>query len=248
MAIYTRKEFSELCGMTPGNLSNYVKRGHVLPNADDMIDTSEMKNAYFFEKRRSMPPKPVKIIEPKVPEVVNSENPEVAEAIISEPVEELPPIKVHPQPVNINPKKLPTKKISDANTYVDSNYDPAVVRRFELENAQKDANLRKTLKEIAILELKEQKQRGEVIPTDIVMPIMAQHFKSVTTEFKQGAEQLLVILQAKHGFSRDQMAEYRGNLIKIINDSIKKAVAESEKSIENIVSEYSTKKGVGERE
>lgn len=50
MAKIPKKEFAELCGLTTGNLGNYIKRGHVVC-VHDLIDTTNPTNLRFLEKR-----------------------------------------------------------------------------------------------------------------------------------------------------------------------------------------------------
>lgn len=53
MPIYTKKEFANACELTPGNLSNYIKRGKVkTKKAGKQIDTGESINAEFLAKRK----------------------------------------------------------------------------------------------------------------------------------------------------------------------------------------------------
>lgn len=49
MAFLTKKEFADLCGMTTGNLSNYITRKKVFPSGD-LIDDTFAANKEFLEK------------------------------------------------------------------------------------------------------------------------------------------------------------------------------------------------------
>jgi hypothetical protein len=58
MAEYSRKEFFELCGISKGNLAVNIKRGKVVLNANNKIDTNVKKypmNVDFMEKRLNGP-------------------------------------------------------------------------------------------------------------------------------------------------------------------------------------------------
>lgn len=52
---HKRKEFAALCGLTPGNLSNYIKAGKVVI-VNGLIDDKTEQNAYFLSRRQQQPP------------------------------------------------------------------------------------------------------------------------------------------------------------------------------------------------
>lgn len=51
---YTKKEFAEACGMTTGNLSNYILKLKKVVLTDNMIDDSIAQNADFLFKRKDL--------------------------------------------------------------------------------------------------------------------------------------------------------------------------------------------------
>lgn len=114
-------------------------------------------------------------------------------------------------------------------------------QKIYLENQKKE-------REIAILEVRKQKLHGIVIPTELVKIIFTQHFKAVTAEFQNAADNLLMEIAKRKDFNRNELAELRGQLTDIINIAINKSVDSSKKTVENIVTQYSEKKEVGERE
>lgn len=54
MAIYQKKEFSELCGIKRNDIAIYIKRRKVVLNNNDLIDTENTVNMSFLEKRLSL--------------------------------------------------------------------------------------------------------------------------------------------------------------------------------------------------
>ncbi|MCE3278006.1 MAG: hypothetical protein K0S44_197 [Bacteroidetes bacterium] len=52
MALHTKKQFAELCGLATNALAVYIKRQKITLTKDDKIDDSEEKNADFLKKRR----------------------------------------------------------------------------------------------------------------------------------------------------------------------------------------------------
>jgi hypothetical protein len=120
-------------------------------------------------------------------------------------------------------------------------------QKYNLELQAKELDIE--IKEQKVIEnkLKIAKLQGDVIPTDLVSVVFAQHFKSVTTAFHQGADNFLMIMQKELGMSRKDMAKYRGELIGVINQAVKDGIKDSKSSVKSIVSEYSQKRGVGEK-
>lgn len=52
MALHTKKEFADLCGIQTKDLSNYIRRGKVILSGD-LIDMSITENSAFYEKRKT---------------------------------------------------------------------------------------------------------------------------------------------------------------------------------------------------
>jgi hypothetical protein len=121
------------------------------------------------------------------------------------------------------------------------------VSKYNLERQGKELEIQIKEQKVIENELKIAKLQGDVIPTELVNVVFAQHFKSVTTAFHQGADNFLMIIQKEIGMSRDDMAKYRGELIKVVNQAVKDGIKDSKSSVKTIVSEYSQKRGVGEK-
>ena len=121
-------------------------------------------------------------------------------------------------------------------------------QRFNLETEKKSLDIEKITEEIKLLKVKTSKASGEVIPTEVVRMVFAQHFKSLTAAFQNAADNLLMDIQKMKNLSREEVAHLRGQLVIVVNGAIDEGVKESKKSISNIVQEYSDKKGVGERQ
>lgn len=51
MALIERKEFAARCGMTQGNLSNYIQRGKVILEDNGLVDDQHPDNVLFASKR-----------------------------------------------------------------------------------------------------------------------------------------------------------------------------------------------------
>lgn len=115
------------------------------------------------------------------------------------------------------------------------------------ERKLKQLDGQKRLVEIEKLEFDLAKKRGEVIPTELISPLFLQHNQSIITEFKNAADEVLRAFSKKKELSVNESAEMKGELVSIINQAMKRAIDQSLKSIDNIIEEFSNKKGVGER-
>ncbi len=113
--------------------------------------------------------------------------------------------------------------------------------RFDLDTTKKQAEIKKIELETQIQEQKQRKMLGQLIPTDIVRSLFAQHFKDVTISFKQAADIFLTEVSKKAKLGRNEQAEMKGQLIRIINNAVEESVIQSKKSIDSIVQEYSLK-------
>jgi hypothetical protein len=102
--------------------------------------------------------------------------------------------------------------------------------------------------EVRLLKIKEEKLKGVVVPSELIKPVFLQHNQSIITEVHNNSTEFCRIFSKKHTLNVNDVAEMNGELIKWFNTAINKATSLSIKSIENIVNDYSEKKGVGERE
>lgn len=102
-----------------------------------------------------------------------------------------------------------------------------------------EADLEKKLVDIEEKKLKNSKLRGETIPTKMVKDLIAQLSKSMISAYKDSAQQLLVEFSHRKKLSASEESEMNGELIKIINSSHDKAISESKKQLEVIVSTVS---------
>jgi len=204
MALYTRKELKEKCGVHDSYIRNYINRGNIVVNKEGYIDDKHPKNELFIVKRiNGAKPKKVKAKQ---------------KVVVSHKEEE-------PQSSGISPG---TQLVLD------------------LERKTKQAEYDRKLQEVELNKLKIAKLRGEAIPTDLVQVVFRQHFKSVTTSFHQGADGFISTVAKRAGLDKAELAALRGELIEIVNEAVKDAVADSKASIKNIVKEHSARRGVGE--
>lgn len=218
MALHTREDFCELTGIKSREVSTYISRGKIVLSGE-LFDDTIPQNAEFIKKRAEIMSK--------------------KKGIEQTPPETKPEYKnVSPNYANLKtPKYVPPAPGTEDKTPI-----------IELERAKLILQNIKTTEEIEKLRLHNAKASGESIPTELVKVIFAQHSKSVITSFHNGAENLLIEISKKLGMDRSVLAEFKGVLVKIINDAVDKSITESKKQIGNVVKEYAVKREQGEKE
>jgi len=227
MPKYTRAEFRDLCGgeLSASDLRVNIKRGKVVED-NGFIDPSEPINAEFVERQNELvkektgnggkpkTPKPKPKPEKKKPA------PKQKAEIVQEPEEE-------------------EADFSDRGDALFSETELNQATTVTLDKMIKRTNILKAQESIRLDRFKKQRLEGKVIPTDMVREIFTQHFKNVTDEFYQSADNLVTMIAETIGASRDEMVKLRSQLKKEINQAVKIAKDQSEKDIIAIVDKYS---------
>ena len=220
MPKFKRSEFAELCGVTNGYLKNYINRGSLIEDDDGgfTVDHLHRQNELFYEKRKN--------------------------GVKLRPTEKTKPAK---QKQNV---VAPKQKVSSSNR-IPRDFGSGQVTEgtqmvLQLDRKKKEADLEAAELNIEIKKIELAKKRGEVIPTDLATTVFRNHFKSVTKAFHQGANNFIATIAKRAGIPKDDLADLRGELIEIVNDSVKDAAEDSKADIDNIVKEYAAKRGVGQ--
>jgi hypothetical protein len=119
--------------------------------------------------------------------------------------------------------------------------------KYELDKKRSELTNEQMQLKIDMERVKLEKQMGQVIPTELVKSVIAQHSKSITVAFQIAGNDLIANMAKRKGFSGEEVAELRAVLTNAINKAVADSVNESKKTLKNIVAEYSAKRGVGER-
>lgn len=224
MPRYTRREFSDLCGIDAKALAVYVGRNKILLNENGEVDTAVAMNMAFLEKRTGKIETPTII----VPEQKKKNR------IITTPT---------PKEIVIQRKETTIRN----KHYKTDEEKKHLTTNFEIDNSLKSLDLEKKELEVEKLKIQNAKLNGDVIPTELVKMIFAQHFKSVTTAFHQGADNFITEITKRLDLNREEMVKLRKELVEIINQAVNDSIEESKESIDNIQDEYSMTRGVGEK-
>ena len=118
---------------------------------------------------------------------------------------------------------------------------------YDLDKKIKETNLKKTLEEVELLQLKKEKTKGEIIPTAVVKSLFAQHNTSITHSFYNAAMDLITTFSHRKQLTSEEIADLKGFLKKSINFAVSEAAEATAKNLNKIVDDLAIKKGRGER-
>jgi len=234
MAILARAEFAKMCDTTPGNLSNFIKRGKVLLEDDGLsIDTKKHLNKVFFNSR-------------------------VGKGLVAGKTAKAKAIKKEdPKHKLANKKPAPVKKQDSDQSFglwdgedgaptggkkTDSEDPDAesiikseiMLKKFKALNAEAD----NTLKQYEI-----ERKTGKVIPSEPVIPVIKQHNMFILSAMKVAFEEALTEIGHTYAISTGHVAAYRSMIVDKLNIAILDATRMTEESLEGIIDEFiSTKK------
>ena len=218
MALHTKKDWAEKCGMATNSLATYIRRGKVVVGENGMIDDKVTENKLFLKKwgGRQSEQQLVKELSKRVPLI-----PEMADSPIDEQFK-----------AAMAAQKKGEKPPMDLGESIEwEKYWSALKREKENEK----------------LELDNQKKRGEVIPSAVIAPLFFQHSQSLMTAFKITMEDVVRRMGKQYGMTPADVSEMRGVIIKQINEAMIKGEELTINALGSIVSDYQDKKGVGER-
>lgn len=114
-------------------------------------------------------------------------------------------------------------------------------RRLKYFDAQKRE------REVSKLEIDIAKKRGELLPIELIPPVLKQHNQNILTSMRNEIEEFLRNTAKKYDISMEDLTALKAQSVSSLNHSIEKAIQNTVRSIDIIVHDYSEKRGVGER-
>lgn len=112
-------------------------------------------------------------------------------------------------------------------------------KRFEIDTTEKEKKIGKLSLDSEILQIKRDRLMGKVIPTDIVKDLFSRHFKAMSVANKQGMDEIVLEFSKKAKMNRNDIAELKGHILRVMNKATDNAISESRKELKNIILEYS---------
>lgn len=90
------------------------------------------------------------------------------------------------------------------------------------------------------------KKKGEVIPIELMKPVVTQHNQSIVVEFKNAVDEIIRIISKRKSLSIEEIAEIKGESVQAINGAIGRATTVTVSSIDKVLVDYKNKREVGE--
>lgn len=224
MAFYKQSELAKLLNKSQAHVTMAVKRGKILLSGE-FVDDTVLENKIWIERQKANASAKIEVQKVDPPKVEN-----------------VP--KVEPTP-KVEAKKLKQPPLSKPKQRILKDFVPTEVERTsesiaDLDKAKKEAEIRYKESQTRLSELKEQKLRGENIPTDLVMNVIGMLGHSLQSNYKNGASQLMLEISSRTKMSAELEAEFNGRLIDLINISHSDAIMEAKKGIKSIINESSS--------
>jgi hypothetical protein len=233
MALYSKKEFADLCKQKTNYLSVQIQRGKVVLDKDEKIDTSNLINSLYLEKiygRMDFVPTGHEAFAPAPPKAKPKRKADEWDGFDEDEEETAAG--------GGSEKSL--AELLEAKDIKNLTY-PDLERIYKFR--QGEHLLKRTERE----EIEIQKKRGEVIPSDLLPPVILQHNQSFITTFKEVVDQILTDYTQIKQLTVEEVADMRGRMVDAINTGANKATEMTLKAITTIVKDYTDKRGVGQR-
>lgn len=229
MAILTKQEVAEATGQTTRSLSVYIKRKK-LPVINKgankgMVDTKDRAWVEFIS--------------------MYGWKGKDGNTVAAKPT---PQLKHQPQPQEPEDDTDFTDFGIDED--VETDHDTTGGKLMELPKSDKMYKhflAVKTQRAAELDKIKIEKLKGIVIPSAFIQPVFLQHNQYILTEQKNADEEMLTAMKQKYDITGEDLAWIRGEWTKRRNQAVNKAVDSSLKSVDTIISNFSEKRGVGER-
>lgn len=220
MALLTKKDFADSCGMETKKLSVYIQRRKVKAMDNGLIDTNDELNKSFM--------------------IIHSGKERVAK-VAKEPKGRKPranTLNTIPQPQIQREEIWIEPGIEDEE--LDENGIPAL---HVSEKAYKHYLSLKTKASEELERLKIEKLKGDVVPTQPIETLVFQFKQYTLTQQKIAYESFLNEITHKYSITGEDMAYYRSFFIKALNNAVLSATDLFVKDLGTTLGQYSVRKG-----
>ena len=227
MALLTAKEIAQRIGMAPKQVYTYRERGKLVVGERGLYDTAHPTNAAFLGKY-----------------VTKFETKQEIQSILDESTDdEDDEPQTAKQPAT---KKKKSKKEDDKEEDDPTKGFSLRLLTAELLKKERSAEQAQLLLQKTQLEL--DKKRGEVVPSAAVTPLFQAHNRNIIFEFKNFTDELLRQIASSHDINLEEQAKWRKFLTDGINRALSKSVDNTIAQLDDIISEFAVKRGVGEHD
>lgn len=219
MPLYTKKQIADKYLKSPSTVSKSIARGKLVPSGD-YIDSDHPMNAATLKMWQSKMPKDGEDLEPK------QKTRSRAKTKTKSKPKKSTKGRQYAKPVM---EALPPPNVSEPEINPDNFGD------YSLDSQKKRAEIHLKLEQRETARLKNQKLRGESIPTDQVRNVITMLGRSFQSSYKNSADQFLIDACHRLKASPEVESLLKGKLIKMVNESHKNAITEAKKSLRSII-------------
>lgn len=158
------------------------------------------------------------------------------------------------EPKGIKPEKVKVEQVPRSETYVELDEpqkriapNAELMELDESEQTYKHFLAKKTENESALKEIEIAKKKGDVIPSELIGPLVMLHNQSILNAHKNADEEILTYIGHKYEITVEDKAKARQKMVDARNSAMKNAISATMKGLQNIIVEYSEKRGVGQK-
>lgn len=226
MALLTAKEIAQRIGMAPKQVYTYRTRGVLVVGERGLYDTAHPTNAAFLNKY-----------------ITKFETKQEIQSILDESTDDEDEPQVAKQPAT---KKKKGKEETDKKE--DDPTEGFALRLLTADLLRKERSAEQAALLLQKTQLELDKKRGEVVPSAAVTPLFQSHNRNIIFEFKNFTDELLRQLASSHDINLEEQAKWRKFLTDGINRALSKSVDNTIAQLDDIISEFAVKRGVGEHD
>lgn len=216
MALLSKQEFADKCGIKTKELAVYLKRRKVIQNDNEMYNDAEALNIAFMKKMQ----------ERKGTQTTTT---------TTTTVEEIPTVETE---TVITLKAIKGGKKNTPKPPANENEDNEDGGIYDLDKKKLKLDIEKKAADLESVLLKNARAKGEVIPFGLMLPIITQNNQSITTAYKNAADAWIIEIAKKHDLGAEYTAEIKKSLTETINNAVKTATENSLNSVAIIVEDY----------
>lgn len=216
-----------MAGLKNGaGINSYLKREVIILSGKFIDSELAINKAWLAEQRRKKG-----LDGPREIEVVKIE-PETEQ--IEKPKNEKSRIEPPKQVSRKKEKEIPVET------------DPDKMTKADLELEIKRTELKKKLKEVSLLSIKEDKARGEVVPTELVNSLIREMSEAMKIAYMDGMENYTVVVARQKKMTTAEEAAIKSHFTGLINETLKRQTYVAKRGLKNVVKAYQEIRSKGE--
>ena len=236
MNLVSKSTFADLADMSVKAIPQYIKRKLIFDTEYNQIDIDDQRNALFIQQRQ---------IEKPVRDAKNALKPPKIKP--EKPKKERKKYVLKPKTPKIEPKKPPKTELSEP-------FQPEIFDGEDEIGNMLNAKHKLDLVKIAKIEsdtvlnnIKIDKAAGDLLPTAMVIQVVAAYQHEVKAAFNAGLDIILDEFAKEMEAGNEIIVRYKKRGIEVINNGAETATENTIKRIELFANEYSILRGRGER-